>query len=325
MIISKTPLRISFLGGGTDLPIFIKNHNFGCVISTTINKFIYVSIKEHGDLFYENYRLNYSDTEVVNKIDEIKNNIIRETLKFFKIKKKLYISTIADIPSNSGLGSSSAFCVGLINILYNFVGEKTNKLKLANEAFAIEKDIVGKNIGYQDHFSAAYGGLNFIKFYEKKFTFQRINNNKIIKPIFNHLISFNLNMYRNANDILKDQVNNYNKNKINLEKIKEITLLGFKDLKNDKINEFFKKIDKSWSEKRKLSNKISNKIFDNAYKTCLKYGAFGGKISGAGGGGFMNIFANKNKQNKIIEKMKILNFEHIPINYYKDGTKITKF
>jgi len=325
MIISKTPLRISFLGGGTDLPIFIKDHNFGCVISTTINKFIYVSIKEHGDLFYENYRLNYSDTEVVNKIDEIKNNIIRETLKFFKIKKKLYISTIADIPSNSGLGSSSAFCVGLINVLYNFVGEKTNKLKLASEAFAIEKDIVGKNIGYQDHFSAVYGGLNFIKFYEKKFTFQRINNNKIIKPIFNHLISFNLNMYRNANDILKDQVNNYNKNKKNLEKIKEITLLGFKDLKNDKINEFFKKIDKSWSEKRKLSNKISNKIFDNAYKVCLKYGAFGGKISGAGGGGFMNIFANKNKQNKIIEKMKILNFEYIPINYYKDGTKITKF
>jgi D-glycero-alpha-D-manno-heptose-7-phosphate kinase len=325
MIISKTPLRISFLGGGTDLPIFIKDHNFGCVISTTINKFIYVSIKEHGDLFYENYRLNYSDTEVVNKIDEIKNNIIRETLKFFKIKKKLYISTIADIPSNSGLGSSSAFCVGLINVLYNFVGEKTNKLKLASEAFAIEKDIVGKNIGYQDHFSAVYGGLNFIKFYEKKFTFQRINNNKIIKPIFNHLISFNLNMYRNANDVLKDQVNNYNKNKKNLEKIKEITLLGFKDLKNDKINEFFKKIDKSWGEKRKLSNKISNKIFDNAYKVCLKYGAFGGKISGAGGGGFMNIFANKNKQNKIIEKMKILNFEYIPINYYKDGTKITKF
>ena len=132
-------------------------------------------------------------------------------------------------------------------------------------------------------------------------------------------------MYRNANDILKDQVNNYNKNKKNLETIKEITLLGFKDLKNDKINEFFKKIDKSWSEKRKLSNKISNKIFDNAYKACLKYGAFGGKISGAGGGGFMNIFANKNKQNKIIKKMKILNFEYIPINYCKDGTKITKF
>lgn len=325
MIISKTPLRVSFLGGGTDLPIFIKDHKFGCVISSTIDKFIYVSIKEHGNLFYENYRLNYSETEVVNKIDKIKNNIIREALKFFKIKEKLYISTISDIPSNSGLGSSSAFCVGLINVLTNFIGKKITKKKLVTEAFAIEKDIVGDNIGYQDHFSAAYGGLNFIKFYRKKIKFKNINNSKLIKNIFNHLMSFNLNTYRSANDILKDQVNNYDKNKINLKKIKKITLMGFSDLNNKKIIDFFKKIDESWSEKKKLSKKISNEIFDNAYKTCLKYGAFGGKISGAGGGGFMNIFADKDKQNQIIKEMKILNFKQIPINYYNDGTKIIKF
>ena len=325
MIISKTPLRISLLGGGTDFPIFIKDHNFGCVISTTIDKFIYVSIKEHGDLFYENYRLNYSDTEVVNKIDKIKNNIIRESLKFFKIKKKLYISTIADIPSNSGLGSSSAFCVGLINVLYSFLGKKISKTKLATEAFAIERDIVGKNIGYQDHFSAVYGGLNFIKFHKKKFILENINNSKLIKNIFNHLLSFNLNTYRNANDILKDQINNYSINKKNLGIIKSITLSGLKDLKNNKIKDFFKKVDKSWSEKKKLSKKISNKIFDNAYKICLKYGAFGGKISGAGGGGFMNIFAEKKRQDIIIQKMKLLNFEYIPINYCKDGSQIIKF
>jgi D-glycero-alpha-D-manno-heptose-7-phosphate kinase len=138
-------------------------------------------------------------------------------------------------------------------------------------------------------------------------------------------MAFNLNTYRSANNILKDQVNNYDKNKINLEKIKKITLLGFGDLNNKKIIDFFKKIDESWNEKKKLSKKISNEIFDNAYKTCLKCGAFGGKISGAGGGGFMNIFADKDKQNQIIRKMKILNFEQIPINYYDDGTKIIKF
>ena len=139
MIITKTPLRVSFLGGGTDFPIFINNNNFGCVISTTIDKFIYISIKKHGELFNEKIRLNYSNAETTNNVQKIKNDIIRETLKFLKIKERIYISTVSDIPSNSGLGSSSSFCVGLLKGLYKFIGKKVTPLKIARDAFHIEK------------------------------------------------------------------------------------------------------------------------------------------------------------------------------------------
>lgn len=321
MIICKTPLRLSFLGGGTDLPIFINKNGYGCVISSTINKYIYITIKEHGELFSENIRLNYSNTETVSKISMVRNDIIRETLKFLKIKKKIYISTISDIPAKSGLGSSSTFCVGLLQALYNFKGIKVGKDKIAKEAFYIEKDILGRNIGYQDHYIAAYGGLNFIKFYKNKIDIKKISNKNIHKKLFDYNLCFCLNKFRNADSILKDQVANFNENNQNLIKIKNLTLMGYKDLLKKDFKKFFIKVDKSWKEKRSLSKKISNKKIDLLYNESIKLGVLGGKISGAGGGGFLNLFAKKESHKKIIENFRKLNYQNIDINFEPDGSK----
>ena len=150
MIISKTPLRISYFGGGTDIPIFYTKNKFGSVLNSTINKFIYVTIKKQSKFFYEKYRLNYSKAELVNDVNKIKNPIIRESIKFLNIQDNIYISTISDIPSSTGLGSSSSFCVGLLNALHKFKGETISKHQLAEEACHIEVDLLKKPIGKQD-------------------------------------------------------------------------------------------------------------------------------------------------------------------------------
>lgn len=325
MIITKTPLRISFLGGGTDFPIFINKNNYGCVISSTINKFIYISIKKHGELFNEKIRLNYSSSEVTDNVSGIKNDIIREAIKFLKIKDRIYISTVSDIPANSGLGSSSAFCVGLLKGLYEFKGKKVAPLKIASEAFHIERNLLKKNVGYQDHYIASLGGLNFIKFYKNKVITKKIINKKIINTINDHYLCFATNKYRKAEKILSDQTKNFKANEFNLLNIKKLTLEGNSFLDKKKYNEFFKNIDKSWKQKKMLSKKISNKSIDNAYALCIKNNALGGKISGAGGGGFLSIFAKKKTHKKIISEMKKIGYKHISLKLENSGSKVLKF
>ena len=164
MIITKTPLRVSFVGGGSDIPQFYIRFNYGSVVSATINSYVDVIVSKKND-FYERYRLNYSKTESVERIDLIKNEIIRECIKYTKIKDRLYIATIADVPSNTGLGSSSSFCVGLLNALYYYKKKRVSKKKLAEIAAKIEIKILKNPIGKQDHYAAAFGGFNHIKFY----------------------------------------------------------------------------------------------------------------------------------------------------------------
>ena len=164
MIISKTPLRISFAGGGTDLPSFYKHNDYGAVLSTGINSYLYVSVKKHTPLYNERIRLNYSESELVNDVKEIKNPIIRECLKFLEIDDAIYISTVADAPPAAGLGSSSTFAVGLLNGLYKYKGITASRGMLAEEAAHIELDILKKPMGKQDHYAAAFGGLNYIRF-----------------------------------------------------------------------------------------------------------------------------------------------------------------
>ena len=168
IVITKTPLRVSFVGGGTDFSEYFDKYD-GKVVSTTINKFIYVTVKKHSKLFNEQFRLNYSEAESVKSINQIKNEITKACLKFFNVKTPLYISTISDIPVSSGLGSSSAFTVGLLNALhYFFDGKKVPSEQLAREAVYIEKKILKKPIGYQDQYATAFGGLNLIQFNKKK-------------------------------------------------------------------------------------------------------------------------------------------------------------
>lgn len=290
MIISKTPLRISFAGGGTDLPSFYKTNGFGAVFSSTIDKYIYVTIKKHCELYPEKIRLNYSETEQVNYLHNIRNPIVRECLKFLNIDEYLYISTVADAPGSSGLGSSSTFCVGLLNALYAYKGQNVSKGQLAEEAAHIEIDMLQRPIGKQDHYAAAFGGLNYFRFNDDETsTIMPVTaKSKLSEISFANLLTFWTGIQRNSEDILKEQ----NKgNKINsniLIKMRD-QALQFYELSNSKdmtIENIGNILHEGWLMKCKLASNISNFFISSAYQAAISNGSLGGKVSGAGGGGF---------------------------------------
>lgn len=327
MIISKTPLRVSFFGGGTDIPSYYKNNQYGSVVSTSINKYIYVSVKKHSDLFKEKYRLNYSETEITNTKNQIKNNIIKETLNYMNIEDSLYISTIADIPGSSGLGSSSSFCVGLVNCLYKYKGINASSRIIANTAANIEMNILNKPIGKQDHYAAAIGGFNYFKFMKDESVLIKKINSIFLKKIFDNSLFFWTGDSRNAEDVLSDQLKNKNKNSENLSKIKDLSDKYKKiyKLKLFSIKQFATDLNFSWNLKKKLSGKISNDKIDKAYETALINGASGGKILGAGNGGFLLIIANKKYHQGIIQSLKKINFKLVDFSYSNYGTKLISF
>ena len=221
-VITKTPVRISFIGGGTDFPDYFNLYG-GKVISASINKYIYVTVKEHSHLFNEKFRLNYSETESVNNVNDIKNEITRACLKFLNIKNPLYISTISDLPTSAGLGSSSTFTVGLLNALHYYsTGKKVSSKQLAKEASFIETIMLKKPIGYQDHYAAAYGGLNKITFSKKKVTVKKINiNKKKISLLFDYLVLIWSKIQRDSSSVLKSQKKNIKKNIDHLNQLKK--------------------------------------------------------------------------------------------------------
>ena len=327
MIISRTPLRISFAGGGTDLPSFYKNNEFGAVISTSIDSFIYVTIKRHSELFPEKFRLNYSTTEQVDNIGEINNPIIRECLRFLNIDDRLYISTIADCPGSSGLGSSSTFCVGLLNALYKYKGISASAGRLAEEAAYIEITILNRPIGKQDHYAAAFGGLNYILFdKDETVTIKPITSNvKNIETIFSSLLSFWTGVTRPAESILKEQDENNKVNSETLIKMRDQALELSKLIDSDKFSptKFGALLHEGWLLKQTLASKISNSEINNAYSIARTAGALGGKISGAGGGGFLNIIALQEKHPFIIQMLKATGLTNYNFNIDSNGTQVS--
>jgi D-glycero-alpha-D-manno-heptose-7-phosphate kinase len=326
MIISKTPLRISFAGGGTDIPSFYKKNNYGCVLSAAINKYIYVSVKKHSEIFTEKIRLNYSDTENVNSVNKIKNPIIRACLKHLNINENIYISTVADAPGSSGLGSSSAFCVGLLNALYTYKGLDVSKNKLAEEAAAIEIDVLKRSIGKQDHYAASFGSINFFKFHsDEKISVKPVDENSHnVKMIFNNLYTFYSGINRDASKILESQGARENINIENLIKLRTQAeeLYNLIYSKNFSLKKFGKFLDTGWQIKKKLSNKISNKRIDNAYDLAKRKGIYGGKLSGAGGGGFLNLVLKKDLKISLMQALSKKNFQYFPVKLDNTGTII---
>ena len=320
-IVTKTPLRVSFNGGGTDMRYYYERET-GLALSTTIDKYIYVTVKEHGDLFDEKIRLNYSETEVLSNIDDIKNNIIRECLRFLNISNSLYISTIADLPAMSGLGSSSSFTVGLLNALNVFMGNSLTLEQIAEQASYIEIDVLNAPIGKQDHYAAAMGGFNLFNFQKSgKVIVENLNYKDNLQKVFNNSMFFWTGKTRSATSVLINQKQNFKKNIENLHLIKNLTIESvelFKD--NFDINKFGKILDNSWSIKRKLSDKISNNEFDILYEKAKKVGAIGGKILGAGGGGFFMIIAEK-RYHEAVKKI-YGKYNQIKINPIEYGTKL---
>jgi D-glycero-alpha-D-manno-heptose-7-phosphate kinase len=311
IVISRTPLRVSFLGGGTDMSNFYKKYS-GLVVSATINKFIYVTVKEHGELFFKNFRLNYSKTENKNKLNEIHNDIIRETLKVIKIKKPLYISSISDIPANMGLGSSSAFTVGLIKALYQFKNIKISNIEIAKLACKIEINKVKSPIGKQDQYATAIGGLNVLRFNKNsKVSIKKFKDAKIVKKIFENSLFIWSGKARKTNSILLHQNKRFSSNKKNLINIKNLANNFIVKLKNKKfsIEEFANLVDASWQFKKKLSKKINSSRIQKIYYEAMRNGSLGGKLLGAGGGGFLFLIVKKNNIEKFIKKMNISNKE----------------
>lgn len=326
MIISKTPLRISLMGGGTDIANYYTNNKFGCVISSSIASYIYVIVKKQSEIFSEKFRLNYSETEMISDINEIKNPIIKECLKFLQIDEKIYIATIADIPASTGLGSSSSFCVGLLNALYQFKGQSISQMQLAADASTIEINLLKKPIGKQDQYAAGIGGLNFIKFNSDHTTeVQPINiSKKNITLLNENIIIFWSGLTRSADNILSEQSKNYKDNYKNLNILKKnvFSLKDCLELETINLDLIGSLLNESWNLKKTFASKITNPIIDKAYSLAMKNGAIGGKLLGAGGGGFLFFISNPSNHNIIESKLKEIGFTKINLKFSSHGTSV---
>jgi D-glycero-alpha-D-manno-heptose-7-phosphate kinase len=323
MIISKTPLRIPIAGGGTDLPSFYSR--FGSYfISAAIDKYVYIVLQERK--YYKEFLLKYSRTEKVVNIDKIKNNIIRESLKLLKIHTPLEIVSFSDVGGETGLGSSGAFCVGLLNALHNFKRELVTQEQLAEEACHIAIDVLGQPSGKQDEYIAAFGGVSSFRVNKKgkvivnKDEFQE----NFIRELEHFLYMFYTGIHRKSKDILqkqKDSTINNDKDIIN--NLKNTQELGYEirdALKNGNAAKFGELLHKHWEIKRQRS-KTTNEKIDRWYEIARKNGVVGGKIMGAGGGGFFLFYCEKNAP-KMIEVLERSRLKHVPFNFDYSGSKI---
>lgn len=303
MIISQTPLRISFVGGGTDMSSFY-NQTPGMVISTAIDKYLFVIVNERFD---DKIYINYMKKEIVDSVNEIEHELVRETMKMTGVEKGIEITMLADIPSTgSGLGSSSTLTVGLLNALYNYKGKQVSAEQLAREACAIEIDILNKPIGKQDQYIAAYGGINKFIFNSdgsvdvKSLDLTRDNRIKIGSNLLLHFT----NITRKADSILFDQKNNTDNNILMLNNLVELV----NKLENELIYENWDAIGfllkENWNIKKKLAKGITIPEIDQMVEHAMQGGALGVKIAGAGGGGFLLSYVPRNEQDKFRSSMR---------------------
>lgn len=321
MIISKTPYRISFFGGGSDYPDWY-NENYGEVISATINKYLYISIRELPNFFKHNYRISYSKIEEVKKINNIKHIVVRKALLKYNTKKNLEIHYDGDLPSRSGMGSSSCFVVGLINALHSLNKEKISKFGIAKESIFFEQNILKEFVGSQDQVACSYGGFNSILFKKKsKFLVKKILNNNFITKLNKNLVLLYTGQQRTAQDIAKTFVTKLNKSKKKqIISILDCVKSAKKIIKNSNHQDFGLLLDESWKIKKSLSKYVSNSEIDYLYDRAKKNGAVGGKILGAGGGGFLLFYVPEYKKKFFLEKMSLLT--HVPFEFENSGTKI---
>ena len=323
MIITKTPFRISFFGGGTDYPAWFREHG-GKVLATTFDKYCYISIRHLPPFFDHKYRVVYSKIENVSSISEINHPAVREVLKYYKNIKGLEIHHDGDLPARSGLGSSSSFTVGLVNAMNALEGVYKSSYELASTAIHIEQDLIKECVGSQDQISAAYGGFNEIEFYKDgSFSVEPLTINRDRKKALNdHLMLFFTGISRFASDVSKSQIENMGNCFSQMHELYEMAEEGSSILTrpNIPLEEFGKLLDKAWHNKRSLSNMITNNEIDNLYKTAMKAGAIGGKVLGAGGGGFILFYVPLEKQQEV--KRKLSNLIYEPVRFENDGSKI---
>lgn len=328
MIISKTPYRISFFGGGSDYPEwYLKNG--GVVISSTINKYIYISCRELPPFFRHKHRLVYSKIEIIKHISQIKHSVVKKALEqiFNNYKEKgLEMHYDGDFPSRSGIGSSSSFVVGLLNVLNNFYNIKISKDFLANQSLLLEQKILKETVGSQDQIAATYGGFNEIIF-KKNGNFKvnpLITDKSVLKKLEDNMILVFTGVRKKsktANNIAKTYVSKLGKKKKkNIIEIIKHAKIAKKLLIEKNFNDFGLLLDETWKAKKELSNSVTSYKLDSIYKLGLKNGALGGKLLGAGGAGFFLFYLPETKREFFLKAFN--NFTCIPFKFEQEGSTI---
>jgi len=322
MIISRTPLRMSFVGGGSDLPVFYRKFG-GAVVSTAIDRYVYITVNKKFD---ERIRVSYSRTEEARTVERVRHPLVRETMKLLGVRGGVEITSIADIPSKgSGLGSSSSFTVGLLNALHAFVGRHAGAEQLAREACEIEIERCGEPIGKQDQYATAFGGLNFIRF--------NPDDSVVIEPIIcqretiqqmqSHTLVFYTGITRSASALLKTQqevVATEGVKQNALRKMVELARALKAELEENNTDAFGEIIHENWTLKRSLTGGVSNGMIDNWYARARKAGAIGGKLLGAGSGGFLMFYAPRERHEAIARALSEL--RRVDMRFEPQGSKI---
>ena len=324
MLISKTPYRISFFGGGSDYPEWYMK-NKGEVLSTTIDKYLYISMRKLPSFYGTKYKIHHSKIEEVNNIREIKHNVIRKGLKYFKINDGMEVHYNGEIPPRSGMGSSSSFVVGFLNLIHHLKNEKLSRKKLAQKSIFFERKVLNETVGSQDQIAAAYGGFNSVKLYKDNFSVKTINiEKKFLDKHNDNMMLIYTGMQRTASLISNNYTSSLNTTKKQyMLEILDLVKEAKKVLREKNFSENFGKLlHETWKLKKMLSDKISNKEIDDLYNFCRTNGAIGGKILGAGAGGFLLIYAPKEKQKKLIAKLN--RYTIIPFKFSENNSKIIK-
>jgi len=327
MIISRTPFRVSFFGGGTDYPVWYNDHP-GAVLATSINKYCYISCRYLPPFFEHKYRVVYSKIETVKDRIQIQHPVVRAAIELMKIDRGLEIHHDGDLPARTGLGSSSSFTVGMLHALYALNGIMPTKNQLALESINLERNILKENVGSQDQITASIGGFNRIDFdsgSENKFreTPIMIGNNRK-QDLQNHLMLFFTGISRYASDVAKKKIKSIPNKTQQLKIMYQMVEEAISILNTERpLSEFGNLLHESWMLKRDLSEGITNSYIDEIYDVARKNGAIGGKLLGAGGGGFMLIFAAPEKHSTIENKLKDL--LKVPFEFENQGSQIVMF
>ncbi len=326
MIISKTPFRISFFGGGTDYPAWYHKYG-GSVLAASVDKYCYITCRYLPPFFDHKYRIVYSRIENIKEISEIQHPSVRAVLHYMECYKGLEIHHDGDLPARSGLGSSSSFTVGLLHALSALKGRYISREELARQAIHVEQNVIGEHVGSQDQISAAMGGFNRIRFFQ--------DGNFSVEPVIlckqrkdelqDHLMIFFTGLQRNAPDIAKSKIDNMSGRVDELKAMHSMVDEALQILqdKNRSLDEFGELLDQSWQLKQRLSDKVSNNTIDELYYRARQAGALGGKLLGAGGGGFLLMFVRPELQFKVREALGEL--VYVPVRFDDGGSKIVLY
>jgi D-glycero-alpha-D-manno-heptose-7-phosphate kinase len=323
MIISRTPTRVSFFGGGTDYPEWYRD-NSGAVISASINKYNYITVRELPPYFNFKHRIRYYEHEEVNDISEIKHPSVRECAKFLSVDTGLEVVHNGDIPSRSGIGSSSSFTVGMLNAIYAMQHRMPTKQELAENAIHVEQNLIGENVGSQDQVAVSFGGFNYIKF-NKNLGFEVepiiISESRLLN-LQSHLMLCFTGFSRTASEIAKNQISSLRSNSNILSQMSQITNDALTVLLNENtdIRQFGELLNFQWALKKQLDKSVSNFQIDEIYDKSLSHGAIGGKLLGAGAGGFMLLFAEPDKHSEI--KNALFDKLFVPFKFEFSGSSV---